>query len=406
VIGFSYSDKKKKKLNSGGHDIQLLSRFVGVQRTAFHKLLKKYKKWTGSAHLSDRFNVILESPTSFTQLDFENNVQDVSSILMAIRDGVDSLSDIPSAVQSYDTLGCDYSESFAAQTTESPLDMDCEFYAFDAAKRGGRAIFWVHSDHIIEVQVFLLKQLLLQSYLSCRGQPSKHSKFSKGSNVASPGNDEITTVVLENLEHISQVSSVDLEPMSQKKMKTAAHVQWCSGGTDAFVIASGNTGDVLKTTVKRKQVETLFDSQSEIFKSANNNTFEIRNWINKHPMVVPLVKILSKRTRFTGRATDSDIWAFLDRDVRIGTCKNIQGWATSNEVDQTLDITNFPYAILEIVWDGTQMPEFVQELTQHHIVEIMNGFSLQVYALVAIYGLKNIVPRCWVWLNLYGPFHE
>ncbi|PHH75506.1 hypothetical protein CDD82_4410 [Ophiocordyceps australis] len=52
-------------------DIVALSRFAGAQVTAFRKILKKYRKWTGSTTLSSRFNQnILNNPKSFTRRDF------------------------------------------------------------------------------------------------------------------------------------------------------------------------------------------------------------------------------------------------------------------------------------------------------------------------------------------------
>ncbi|KAI1662818.1 hypothetical protein F4813DRAFT_11721 [Daldinia decipiens] len=52
-------------------DIKALSRFVNAQVIAFRKILKKYRKWTGSTTLSSRFKEnILMSPKSFTRRDF------------------------------------------------------------------------------------------------------------------------------------------------------------------------------------------------------------------------------------------------------------------------------------------------------------------------------------------------
>ncbi|KAI2467049.1 hypothetical protein F4781DRAFT_433809 [Annulohypoxylon bovei var. microspora] len=51
-------------------DIKALSRFVNAQIIAFRKILKKYRKWTGSITLSSRFKEnILSSPKSFTRRD-------------------------------------------------------------------------------------------------------------------------------------------------------------------------------------------------------------------------------------------------------------------------------------------------------------------------------------------------
>ncbi|KAI1085051.1 hypothetical protein F5B20DRAFT_129172 [Whalleya microplaca] len=58
-------------INECGQDIRSLSRFVNAQVIAFRKILKKYRKWTGSTTLSSRFKEnVLSSPKSFTKRDF------------------------------------------------------------------------------------------------------------------------------------------------------------------------------------------------------------------------------------------------------------------------------------------------------------------------------------------------
>ncbi|KAI1344857.1 hypothetical protein F5Y15DRAFT_7655 [Xylariaceae sp. FL0016] len=63
--------KYQWQLDECEHTIHGLSRFVSAQVIAFRKILKKYKKWTGSTTLSNRFKEnILSSPKSFTKRDF------------------------------------------------------------------------------------------------------------------------------------------------------------------------------------------------------------------------------------------------------------------------------------------------------------------------------------------------
>ncbi|KAK4150710.1 hypothetical protein C8A00DRAFT_45959 [Chaetomidium leptoderma] len=54
-----------------GDDIKSLQRFVDAQVVAFRKILKKYRKWTGSSTLGVRFKEsMLSHPKSFTKRDF------------------------------------------------------------------------------------------------------------------------------------------------------------------------------------------------------------------------------------------------------------------------------------------------------------------------------------------------
>ncbi|KAI9054117.1 hypothetical protein LZ554_001288 [Drepanopeziza brunnea f. sp. 'monogermtubi'] len=55
-----------------GEEITSLERFQKAQREAFRKILKKYKKWTGSATLGERFDFeVLNRPDSFTKFDLD-----------------------------------------------------------------------------------------------------------------------------------------------------------------------------------------------------------------------------------------------------------------------------------------------------------------------------------------------
>ncbi|KAI0537238.1 hypothetical protein GGR58DRAFT_358414 [Xylaria digitata] len=63
--------KYHTQIEECGRDVKALGRFVDAQVTAFRKILKKYKKWTGSTTLSSRFkDDVLDHPKSFTNCNF------------------------------------------------------------------------------------------------------------------------------------------------------------------------------------------------------------------------------------------------------------------------------------------------------------------------------------------------
>ncbi|KAI1154434.1 hypothetical protein F4825DRAFT_448486 [Nemania diffusa] len=63
--------KYQTQVEECGQDINALSRFVNAQVTAFRKILKKYKKWTGSTTLTSRFREnVVDNPKSFTHSNF------------------------------------------------------------------------------------------------------------------------------------------------------------------------------------------------------------------------------------------------------------------------------------------------------------------------------------------------
>ncbi|OMP83243.1 hypothetical protein BK809_0004624 [Diplodia seriata] len=70
-----------------GEEVRSLARFVGAQRLAFAKLLKKYKKWTHSDLLEQRFKQeVLSQPGTFSQADLAPLLNYWSDTLHAVRE--------------------------------------------------------------------------------------------------------------------------------------------------------------------------------------------------------------------------------------------------------------------------------------------------------------------------------
>ncbi|OAA55428.1 SPX domain containing protein [Cordyceps fumosorosea ARSEF 2679] len=94
--------KYERGLLHCGDDIYALERFCKAQVTAFRKILKKYKKWTGSTTLHARFNdQVLSSLKSFTRRDFAPLRERHSEILADLRNAAPALSEpsSPSSVE-------------------------------------------------------------------------------------------------------------------------------------------------------------------------------------------------------------------------------------------------------------------------------------------------------------------
>ncbi|KAK4195928.1 hypothetical protein QBC40DRAFT_235488 [Triangularia verruculosa] len=78
--------KYEQELLQCGDDIRLLRRFVDAQIVAFRKILKKYRKWTGSSRLGTRFREkVLSHPKSFTRCDFSNLQVRYDDLLVTLR---------------------------------------------------------------------------------------------------------------------------------------------------------------------------------------------------------------------------------------------------------------------------------------------------------------------------------
>ncbi|KAK0615029.1 SPX domain-containing protein [Bombardia bombarda] len=105
------SVKYEQDLQQCNDDIRCLQRFVGAQIVAFRKILKKYRKWTGSSTLGARFREnVLSDPKSFTRRGFSN--------LQALHDDLRETlrAALPSAAA---TFSCDSGSGTVSPTTEA-----------------------------------------------------------------------------------------------------------------------------------------------------------------------------------------------------------------------------------------------------------------------------------------------
>ncbi|KAG9244833.1 hypothetical protein BJ878DRAFT_541881 [Calycina marina] len=79
--------KYDNQIERCGEDVKQLQRFVDAQRIAFHKILKKYKKWTVSSFLVERFNQqVLAERKSFTRRDLTPLLISYRALLNDIRE--------------------------------------------------------------------------------------------------------------------------------------------------------------------------------------------------------------------------------------------------------------------------------------------------------------------------------
>ncbi|KAL2171578.1 hypothetical protein VTG60DRAFT_2411 [Thermothelomyces hinnuleus] len=78
--------KYEQNLLQCGDDIRALQRFVSAQVVAFRKIIKKYRKWTGSVTLGARFkDHVLSHHKSFTKRDFNQLQARYEDLLQTLR---------------------------------------------------------------------------------------------------------------------------------------------------------------------------------------------------------------------------------------------------------------------------------------------------------------------------------
>ncbi len=411
--------KAEEATLKAGEDIQSLSRFVGAQRLAFQKLLKKYKKWTSSAELGIRFrSEVLDSPTSFSNKEFEPLLTQWTEVWTAVRapftNGVNWQSGSGRQEKVPDGFVEHKNETFqrssrgsrsaadlhSAWESGSNIEIDTALAILPLGGGAIKAAYWVHPDNIVQVHVLLLQHTRLQkSDDSIPGIPSSSRSTPRGS-VSSPNgrhaprtDDEISCIICDDLQRFAKRRSSETISASEDSPgtaaeKAAASIRYSSAGEAIVAVntvldnAGGSTSSSStylpkKAKFKRKAIRQLFEaSRSEQCSKADRSKDSQRvcEWLDAHQEVQPLVQVQARRTRFIGLGNDDTkgVWATLDKDIVIRGCppERLASIGCSSAVSEQEEdgLETFPHAVLEVRIEGDGDTDLISALDASYLV--------------------------------------
>ncbi|KAL8927777.1 MAG: hypothetical protein Q9208_002193 [Pyrenodesmia sp. 3 TL-2023] len=380
VRGLERYSKAEELALQAGEEIRSLARFVGAQRVAFIKLLKKYSRWTSSSALDQRFRKkVLERPSAFSKKDFEPLLTQYEHVLAAVRapfEGVSGktldrrgsstgdhvkLINASSRTTYHASEQHDIRSNPGARKPHNSRLMDiqaaCQLGSdveFDAAlaisplgKCGGRAAYWVHPDNLVELHVLLLQYLKLRrTHNSSVAAPAAHgshqesgqeSTNGKGSFLGRDGDDDAGLVVCDDLPHFARRQSSalvsDTETSTGERLEKAAATIRYSSGDEAVVVVnalgddtaeSKTSGTTYRVKIRRDRVRQLFRSAKptsladKFFGENDKGTVDcVQKRLHRHREVKPLVQLQCKRTRFVGLKNGETLGMWATLDRNI-----------------------------------------------------------------------------------------
>ncbi|KAJ9642500.1 hypothetical protein H2199_004881 [Coniosporium tulheliwenetii] len=418
-----------------GDDIRSLARFIAAQRLAFTKLLKKYKKWTQSDTLGSRVRQdILNKPESFTNLDIGPLLEYYTDVLEAVRapfqaatQGTQPKSgDVRSTSAQAARGSGTRRESSTRISTQiqtavvegTDLDFDVAFGTLPLGDSGNRALYWVHMDNLVELQVLLLQHMRL--FMSQRKKAS-----GSDSNTQTDGEPDAGTLVLDDLESFAQRQSSsainDCEDSTGTSMtRPACTVRWTQADALAAVTLSPDqaTPELRETQpakLKRKHLAALLDlgrpfnirqpsdrpptedDNDPPTPTGETSVENVRQWLVAHPEIEPLVEVSANRSRFIGLVNSSSngVWATLDRDINMERPSRAK-LERSNTAGTTDCALGFPYAVLHVRREGDDTPQLIKLLDSSHLTERVRGFSLEAHAVWACCKPKTMQSPFWL----------
>lgn len=403
---------------------------MGAQRLAFQKLLKKYRKWTGSAELGKRFQrEVLGRPSSFSRRDFGPLLAQWSEVLAAVRAPfaagahwhAGSAAQDSSSGSKGDRLITSYTPDddkrvanstkdssaallHAACETGSSIDVDTALATLPLGLVAGKASYWIHPDNLVEIQVLLLQytRVCMPTSSGNSSQRPSPTRSMSGRNMGAGGGmseNDVGVIICDDLERFAKrrssatISDTENIPgMSAEKAVTS--IRYSSRGNAVVVVGtspgSGHPSGkeiisgVRKARFKRRALRDLFGTNTEqslTRTGSGSSSFSegdhsqdvdsVRKWIGDHREVQPLVQIQFNRSRFVGLGNSGSggVWATLDQNVCMRRCSA----DTLNANGDKLALIEggaetFPHAVLEVRYEGERAPKLVAALDESHLV--------------------------------------
>ncbi|KAL8711376.1 MAG: hypothetical protein Q9220_004273 [cf. Caloplaca sp. 1 TL-2023] len=301
---FSRAEEAAEK---AGEEIQSLARFVGAQKLAFRKILKKYKKWTASSTLESRFRTkILEQPGAFSKRDFQPLLSQYNDVLAAVRapferdqagrtDQIKPTTDRPAiangvtlksgkqpnlpSLQRSRTGGKKAKnvalEIQAISMDRSAVELDTALAVLPIGVSGGKASYWVHPDNLVELHVLILQYTRLRRTTSSQvttpvvnGTQLQSRRVSTNGNqhgLADTDNDQMGFIVCDDLESFA-------------RRRSSAPINDAEGSAGRVLEESATTISYLPTAEAVVAVDTSFDAS---LKKKTSATFQTVNMKKK-----------------------------------------------------------------------------------------------------------------------------
>jgi hypothetical protein len=275
--------------------------------------------------------------------------------------------------------------------TQSSADFDATFAYCPLGSGGSRALYLVHPDQLIEVQVLLLHHARLafrdasSPSFSSPSSPvrSRHNSVARAEDLLERLHNH-GFVVIDNVEDfVIRQNSVPLDdaedPYASPQSLVAAALIWTN--TPDVVICIGENfhpdDEANVGKIQKKHVEKFLDVSEPFDKlpsTADNSTSTAlkrsRKWLLTHQYTSPLVSVMSKRNRFVGlhKEKDRGHWCTLDTNVIFKKVTAIDFADKAWPSTIASGCRTFPYAVLEVRQEGISELNLIDILDKSHLV--------------------------------------
>jgi len=373
-----------RDLEEIGDEVLNLSRFAAVQKTAFRKILKKYRKWTGSTVLQTRLDVEVFSSKKL-QTDFSDYLQQLSEEKAILTEELAGpmltgrpREPSPASERQQKRTSASAKRSPITKLNESilrgPLAFDAALMTVPYGEAAGSAVYWIHQDNLDAARALLLRHMRDSSIPST--PPRNNSLDSIGARIKSAASSN-SRALLTHMLVFDNAQRYVKDHSTSRPSRIALSGHW-SSDPEAVVTLAGlapTSSDSTMLTLNRKDLALALQRDTPV-SNTSENVIAIQRYLREHRDIKPLAETCFTRNRYVGLTNTADVgnWATLDSGITVTTVDMAQV-GVSQPHSQAGDV--FPYSVLHIRWEFARTPAVVRAFDESHLVERVHEFSLE-----------------------------
>lgn len=374
-----------KDAESIGDEVENISRFAAVQKTAFRKILKKYRKYTGSTALQQRLEVDVFSSGAL-QLDYADYLQRLSARSNTISSQLAGPMLSGSRFQSLkkatvgvgDVSNRSNAKAIATARSDGVSHFDAALSSVAYGEAAGSAYFWIHPDNLQEAETLLLRHMRL---LEPRSPPTSAndgvSQYDRRHHIA----------FYDNMQRFAEDRSL-CRPSSM-----ALTARWTTD-PEALVTFSSLVPSKSTSTetvkIRRKDLAAVLRCSPEA--KQDEACKKIQSYMSEHRDAKALADVHAIRSRYVGINNASEIgsWATLDSSILIAPAAPEHLGELGAE---PATAEAFPHSVLHIRWEFSRIPEVVRVFQTSHLAEAVSDFTLGKAAVYTVF--KDLEQPSW-----------
>lgn len=381
-----------------GDEVQNLSRFAAVQKTAFRKILKKYRKWTGSTSLQTRLDVEVFSSKKLNT-DFSDYLQQLAELTAILTQELagpmlNGERRERSADRQSNRVSASAKRSAISQINSAilrgSLSFDAAIMTVPYGEAAGSAFYWIHPDNLDEARTLLLRHMRDGSVPSTPSRINSDDSLEarkRSASFTSPSSAPTHMVVFDNAQRFIKDNS------SARPSRIALSGHWTDNPQAVVTLAglspTSSGGTIL--TFDRKALGHALKRDS-LFPNQSKQVASIQHYLIEHRDVKPLAEVRAYRSRYLGMTNSPDVasWATLDTSITVAAV-DLNELGEPQAHSQAGDA--FPYAVLHIRWEFARTPAVVRAFDESHLVERVHDFTLEGMAIHM--AQKDLPPPQW-----------